>query len=74
METASVSPKRKVSALLVVGLILLVLALGFGNRLYSNPDPARRLPQLWEWYYENPRPPVTPAALKAWATSFSPSP
>jgi DUF4097 and DUF4098 domain-containing protein YvlB len=28
METASVSPKRKVSALLVVGLILLVLALG----------------------------------------------
>jgi hypothetical protein len=45
----------------------LVLALGFGNRLYSNPEPARRLPQLWEWYYENPRPPVTPAALKAWA-------
>ena len=45
----------------------IVLALGFGNRLYSNEDPARKLPQLWEWYYENPRPPTTPAALKAWA-------
>ena len=44
-----------------------VLALGFGNRLYSNPDPVRALPQLWEWYYENPRPPTTPEALAAWA-------
>jgi hypothetical protein len=44
----------------------IVLALGFGNRLYSNADPARKLPQLWEWYYENPCPPTTPAALKAW--------
>ncbi len=43
-----------------------VLSLGFGNRLYSNPDPARKLPQLWEWYYENPCPPTTPSALKAW--------
>jgi hypothetical protein len=45
----------------------IVLALGFGNRLYSNEDPARKLPQLWEWYYENPRPPVTREALRAWA-------
>ena len=44
-----------------------VMALGFGNRHYTQPDPARKLPQLWEWYYENPAPPVTPAALKAWA-------
>jgi hypothetical protein len=36
------------------------------NRLYQ-PDPARHLPQLWEWYYENPRPPSTPEALEAWA-------
>jgi hypothetical protein len=45
----------------------IVLALGFGNRLYSNDNPARQLPQLWEWYYENPRPPTTPPALAAWA-------
>ncbi|MCL5999864.1 MAG: discoidin domain-containing protein, partial [Chloroflexi bacterium] len=45
----------------------IVLALGFGNRLYTQDDPVRKLPQLWEWYYENPRPPITPAALKAWA-------
>ena len=44
----------------------IVLALGFGNRLYTQEDPSRKLPQLWEWYYENPQPPVTPAALKAW--------
>lgn len=44
-----------------------VLALGFGNRLYTQADPARKLPQLWEWYFENPAPPTTPAALKAWA-------
>jgi hypothetical protein len=40
--------------------------LAFGNRLYSNTDPARKLPQLWEWYYETPMPPTTPEALKAW--------
>jgi hypothetical protein len=45
----------------------IVMALGFGNRHYTQPDPARHLPQLWEWYYENPAPPVTPRALKAWA-------
>jgi hypothetical protein len=44
-----------------------VMALGFGNRLYTQPDPARKLPQLWEWYYENPKPPTTPEALEAWA-------
>ncbi|MHB0856483.1 MAG: discoidin domain-containing protein [Anaerolineae bacterium] len=43
-----------------------VMALGFGNRLYSGPDPKRMLPQLWEWYYENPAPPTTPEALEAW--------
>jgi len=43
-----------------------VMALGFGNRLYTQADPARHLPQLWEWYYENPAPPVTPEALAAW--------
>jgi hypothetical protein len=44
-----------------------VLSLGFGNRLYTHPDPVRKLPQLWEWYYENPRPPTTPQALQGWA-------
>lgn len=43
-----------------------VIALGFGNRLYTQTDPARHLPQLWEWYYENPAPPTTPDALEAW--------
>lgn len=43
-----------------------VMALGFGNRLYTQDDPARHLPQLWEWYYENPAPPTTPEALEAW--------
>ncbi len=43
-----------------------IMALGFGNRLYTHDDPARHLPQLWEWYYENPAPPTTPAALEAW--------
>ena len=43
-----------------------VMALGFGNRLYTQDDPTRHLPQLWEWYYENPAPPVTPDALAAW--------
>ena len=48
------------------GRIDTVLALGFGNRLYTQADPARRLPQLWECYYENPAPPTTPDALAAW--------
>jgi hypothetical protein len=43
-----------------------VMALGFGNRLYTEEDPARKMPQLWEWYYENPKPPATPKALEAW--------
>lgn len=43
----------------------IVLALGFGNRLYQG-DPTRHLPQLWEWYYENPEPPTTPEALEGW--------
>jgi hypothetical protein len=43
----------------------IVLALGFGNRLYEG-DPVRHLPQLWEWYYENPMPPTTPEALAGW--------
>lgn len=43
-----------------------VMALGFGNRLYTEADPTRKLPQLWEWYYENPAPPTTPEALAAW--------
>ena len=42
------------------------MALGFGNRLYTQADPTRQLPQLWEWYYENPAPPTTPEALQAW--------
>ncbi|MCJ7737693.1 MAG: hypothetical protein MUQ10_10335, partial [Anaerolineae bacterium] len=40
--------------------------LGFGNRLYTHEDSSRNLPQLWEWYYENPAPPTTPEALSAW--------
>jgi len=43
-----------------------VMALNFGNRLYSGP--ARRdLPQLWQWNYDMPAPPTTPEALAAWA-------
>lgn len=45
----------------------IVMVLAFGNRHYTQSDPARKLPQLWEWYYENPAPPTTPAALSAWA-------
>ncbi|HEY3376938.1 MAG TPA: hypothetical protein VGL77_05525 [Armatimonadota bacterium] len=44
----------------------IMLSLGFGNRLYTQDDPTRKLPQLWEWYYENPAPPTTPEALEAW--------
>ena len=36
----------------------IIYALGFGNRLYQK-DPQRHLPQLWEWYFENPEPPKT---------------
>jgi hypothetical protein len=43
-----------------------VFALGFGNRLYTQADPRRKLPQLWEWYYELPAPPTTKEALRAW--------
>jgi hypothetical protein len=43
-----------------------LMALGFGNRLYTQKDPTRRMPQLWEWYWENPAPPTTPEALEAW--------
>ena len=42
-----------------------IYALGFGNRLYQS-DPTRHLPQLWEWYYENPEPPKTKEAIEAW--------
>lgn len=46
-----------------------ILCLDFGNRLYSMPEEAgkeRPFPQLWEWYYDSPKPPVTPEALAAW--------
>ena len=46
----------------------IVLALGFGNRLYEG-DPVRHLPQLWEWYYENPKPPTTPRRWRAGAAT-----
>ncbi|MBI5832654.1 MAG: discoidin domain-containing protein [Armatimonadetes bacterium] len=42
-----------------------VMALGFGNRLYSGPAE-RAVPQLWEWNYDLPAPPTTPEALAAW--------
>jgi hypothetical protein len=42
-----------------------IFGLGFGNRLYQE-DPVRHLPQLWEWYYENPEPPKSDEALAAW--------
>ncbi|MDO4576214.1 MAG: discoidin domain-containing protein [Planctomycetia bacterium] len=45
----------------------IVMCLNFGNRLYA-PDAKspRPFPQLWEWYYDSPPPPVTPEALAAW--------
>lgn len=43
----------------------IVMALDFGNRLYSGPA-TRPLPQLWEWNYDMPAPPTTPEALAAW--------
>ncbi|MHB1295956.1 MAG: discoidin domain-containing protein [Anaerolineae bacterium] len=51
---------------LVQNGVHVTMALGFGNRLYSG-DPTRNVPQLWEWYYENPEPPTTPEALEGWA-------
>ena len=42
-----------------------VMALNFGNRLYSGPS-GRAVPQLWEWNYDMPAPPTTPEALAAW--------
>ena len=50
---------------LVQNGIHVVMCLNFGNRLYQG-NRARRLPQLWEWYYENPEPPKTDEALAAW--------
>ena len=56
--------------------INIIMCLNFGNRLYTMPDlmkgapvndPRKRpFPQLWEWYYDLPAPPVTEEALKAW--------
>ena len=53
-----------------------IMCLNFGNRLYTMPDmmkgnkvndPRQRpFPQLWEWYYDLPLPPVTEEALKGW--------
>ncbi len=45
--------------------VQIVMALDFGNRLYSGPA-ARAVPQLWEWNYDMPAPPTTPEALAAW--------
>ena len=44
----------------------IVMALNFGNRLYSGPA-TRDVPQLWEWNYDMPSPPTTPEAIAAWA-------
>lgn len=57
---------EKAINLLVENGVEIVYALGFGNRLYQE-DPTRYLPQLWEWYFENPEPPKTEEALEAWA-------
>ena len=45
--------------------VQVVMALDFGNRLYSGPE-GRAVPQLWEWNYDMPKPPTTPEALAAW--------
>ncbi|MFV2070955.1 MAG: hypothetical protein ACC645_28645, partial [Pirellulales bacterium] len=45
--------------------IEIVMALNFGNRLYSGPA-TRAIPQLWEWNYDMPAPPITPEAISAW--------
>ena len=43
----------------------IVMALNFGNRIYSGPAE-RVIPQLWEWNYDMPAPPTTPEAIAAW--------
>jgi hypothetical protein len=45
--------------------INVVMALNFGNRLYSGPA-SRAMPQLWAWNYDMPAPPTSPEALAAW--------
>jgi hypothetical protein len=65
--TLEVDPEADASiTYLVERGVQVVMALGGGNRFHTQGDPARRLPQLWEWYYENPAPPTTPEALGAW--------
>lgn len=53
----------------------IVMCLNFGNRLYTGQkgvangkavDSAREIPQMPEWYYEQPSPPATDEALAAW--------
>lgn len=46
------------------------MVLAFGNRLYTDQKP-RMLPQLHEWYYENPKPPSSEEALAAWERYIS---
>lgn len=50
---------------LVANGIQVVMCLNFGNRLYQD-NPARNLPQMWEWYYDSPEPPKSAEALQAW--------
>jgi len=45
--------------------VQVIMALNFGNRLYSGPE-TRTVPQLWAWNYDMPKPPTTPEALEAW--------
>lgn len=42
-----------------------VFCLNFGNRLYEG-YAERRFPQLNEWYFENPKPPMSEEALEGW--------
>ncbi len=51
---------------LIANGIEIVMALGFGNRLYTDNPKPRRVPQLWEWHYETPNPPRTKEELAAW--------
>ncbi len=44
----------------------IVMALGFGNRLYTD-SPERKLTQMHEWNYEMPKPPSSPEAIESWA-------
>ncbi|MDO5554858.1 MAG: discoidin domain-containing protein [Planctomycetia bacterium] len=41
-------------------------ASGHETVLTENVNRNRPLPQLWEWYYDSPNPPVTEEALAAW--------